>query len=64
MLEYVLESNHLTIDKPNDRYAHPVNVLARTQEDLATAISLRNMGISKVIERNFEVQLGSTLEIK
>jgi hypothetical protein len=47
MIDYVLESNPLTRDKPNDRRARAVNVHSCTEEDLAEAISKRNMGISK-----------------
>jgi hypothetical protein len=47
MISYVLEDNPLTKDKVNDRRARVVNVHSCTEEDLADAISKRNMGISK-----------------
>ena len=62
MVDYVLEKNLLTKDKPNDRYARPVNVKTHTQSDLAEAISRRNVGISKaealaMLEMSSEIQL-------
>lgn len=46
-MDYVLENNLLTKDKPNDRYARVVNVHSYTEEDLAELIVRRNIGISK-----------------
>jgi hypothetical protein len=62
MVNYVLENNPLTKDKLNDRYARVVNVHSYTQNDLAEAISKRNLGISKaealaMLEAAAEIQL-------
>lgn len=46
-MDYILEKNLLTQDKPNDRYARPVNVRTYTLNDLAEDISRRNAGITK-----------------
>jgi hypothetical protein len=45
MIDYVLEMNHLTKEKPNDRYARVVNIQSKTEADLAEAIARRNLGI-------------------
>jgi hypothetical protein len=63
MIDYVLEENRLTKDKPNDRYARVVNVESMTENDLAEAITMRNLGISKpealaMLEAVAEIQLG------
>jgi hypothetical protein len=62
MIDYVLEENLLTQDKPNDRRARVVNVHSYTEEDLAEAIAKRNIGISKpealaMLEAASEIQL-------
>jgi hypothetical protein len=62
MIDYVLENNLLTKDKPNDRRARVVNVHSYTEDDLAIAIAKRNMGISKpealaMLEAASEIQL-------
>ncbi|MDR1369123.1 MAG: DUF4469 domain-containing protein [Dysgonamonadaceae bacterium] len=62
MIDYVLENNHLTKEKPNDRYARVVNVQSFTEADLAEAIARRNLGISKaealaMLEAAAEIQL-------
>jgi hypothetical protein len=55
MIDYVLENNLLTKDKPNDRYARVVNQRSRTENDLADAIARRNIGISKAEALVFRV---------
>jgi hypothetical protein len=62
MIDYVLEMNHLTKEKPNDRYARVVNVQSKTEADLAEAIARRNLGISKaealaMLEATAEIEL-------
>jgi hypothetical protein len=62
MIDYVLEENLLTKDKPNDRRARVVNVRSYTENDLAAAIAKRNIGISKpealaMLEAAAEIQL-------
>jgi hypothetical protein len=47
MIDYVLEYNSLTKDKPNDRRARVVNQRSYTEEELSAAIAGRNIGISK-----------------
>jgi hypothetical protein len=54
--------NHLTKEKTNDRYARVVNVLSKTEADLAEAIARRNLGISKaealaMLEAAAEIEL-------
>jgi hypothetical protein len=62
MIDYVLENNLLTKDKPNDRRARVVNQHSYTENDLAEAIARRNIGISKpealaMLEAAAEIQL-------
>jgi hypothetical protein len=62
MIDYVLENNLLTKDKPNDRRARVVNVHSYSENDLAEAIARRNIGISKpealaMLEAASEIQL-------
>jgi hypothetical protein len=62
MIDYVLENNALTEEKPNDRRARVVNTHSYREEDLAEAIARRNMGISKpealaMLEAVAEIQL-------
>jgi hypothetical protein len=47
MVEYTLEENLLTKEKPNDYYARVVNVRSFTDTDLAEEIADSNVGISK-----------------
>jgi hypothetical protein len=62
MIDYVLEPNLLTKEKPNDRYARVVNVQSMTESDLAEAVAGRNIGISKaealaMLEATSEIEL-------
>ena len=47
MIDFVLEDNFPTKDKPNDRRARAVNQHTYTEVDLAAAIADRNISISK-----------------
>jgi hypothetical protein len=48
MLKYVLEENVLAKKDADDLlHARPVEVRIRTEEDMAEALAVRNMGISK-----------------
>jgi hypothetical protein len=74
VMDYVLENNLLTKDKPNDRYARVVNQHSYTEEDLAAVIARRNIGISKpealaMLEAASEIQLewlaaGSSINLR
>jgi hypothetical protein len=62
MIDYVLESNPLTKERPNDRRARVVNQHSYTESDLADAIVRRNMGISRpealsMLEAMAEIQM-------
>ncbi|MDR1335338.1 MAG: DUF4469 domain-containing protein [Tannerella sp.] len=61
MINYVLEENLLTPNKPNDRCARVVNVHSYSENDLAEAVARRNIGISKA---EALAMLEATAEIK
>jgi hypothetical protein len=42
-----LENNPLTKEKPNDRLVRVVNVVSKSEGDLADSVAGRNIGISK-----------------
>jgi hypothetical protein len=74
MIDYVLENNALTKEKPNDRRARVVNQHSYTESDLADAIARRNMGISRpealaMLEAASEIELewllsGSSINLR